>query len=68
MKSENVSTDKEAAQSFVVSFQKFMKEKNQSLDQIFNCDETNLLYCLLPEKTLAACLKKSADGRKKDKN
>ena len=44
-----------------------MREKNLSLNQVFNCDETGLNFRLLPEVTLAPSFEKSAAGRKKAK-
>ena len=38
-----------------------------SHDQVFNCDETGLQFCLLPAKTLARLFEKRAEGRKKAK-
>ena len=59
---------KEAADTFVPRFRKMVEEKQLSLDQIFNCDETGLYYRLLPQATLAMSFEKSADGRKKSKD
>ena len=56
-----LSADRDAANSFVTSFPKFV-QKNYSTDQ---CDETGFNFCLLPEKTLSDSFHKSADGRKK---
>ena len=60
MKGEKIPADEEAAQPFMASSQKFTKEKNRSLDQTINCDETGLLYHLLPEKAQKS-FKKSTD-------
>ena len=65
---EKLSADKDGADSFVISFSHFIKEKKFSLDQIFNCDETGLYFRLLPDVTLAASFEKTADGRKKAKD
>ena len=62
-----MSADKPAAEEFVTQFRNFVKTSNYSLDQIFNCDETGLYYKLLPQKTPASHLEKSADGRKGQK-
>lgn len=40
-------------------------EKCLSLHQIFNCDETGLNFCLLPQSSIASSFEQSADGRKK---
>ena len=49
----------------MLRFRKLVEEKKLSYNQIFNCDETGLNYCLLPETTLTSSFEKSADGRKK---
>lgn len=67
LQGEKLSTDEDAAIHFVPSFQKFVREKKYSMDQIFNADETGLYFRLLPDQTLAASFEKSADGRKKAK-
>ena len=67
LQGEKLSADTEAAVCFVASFSEFVEEKDYSIDQIFNCDETGLNFRLLPDKTLAASFEKSADGRKKSK-
>ena len=68
LEGEKLSADKEAADTFVPRFRKMVEEKQLSLDQIFNCDETGLYYRLLPQATLAMSFEKSADGRKKSKD
>jgi len=65
---EKLSGNKEEADKFKVSFRKLVKEKNFSLDQIFNCDETGLNFRLLPDCTLGAGFEKTAPGRKKSKD
>ena len=65
---EKLSADKDAADKFVSSFRKYVKDKNLSMDQIFNCDETGLYFRLLPDQTLAGSFEKSASGRKKSKD
>lgn len=67
LQGEKLSADKPAANDFISSFQNFIEENNYTLNQIFNCDETGLYYRLLPQKTLASSLEKSADGRKRQK-
>lgn len=67
LQGEKLSADRDAADTFVPSFTKFVKENGYSMDQIFNCDETGLNFRLLPDKTLAPSFEKSADGRKKAK-
>ena len=49
MQGEKLSADKEAADTFVCTFRKLVKEKNLSSNQIFNCDET--AWSLLPTFT-----------------
>lgn len=65
---EKLSGDNEQAEQFKVSFRKLVKEKNFTLHQIFNCDETGLNFRLLPDCTLAAGFEKSVAGRKKSKD
>jgi len=62
LQGEKLSADKE---DFITLFTSFIEEKHLTLHQIFNCSETGLNFCLLPEKTLAAAFEKPADGRKK---
>ena len=68
LQGEKLSADTEAAKEFVPSFNKYIKEKSLSLDQIFNADETGLCFRLLPDKTLAGAFEKSASNRKKSKD
>ena len=42
--------------------------KDYDSEQVFNCDESGLQFCLLPKKTLAYGFKKIAEGRKKSKD
>lgn len=49
---------------FGVKFQKFIKENNLHEDQLFNCDETGLNFCMLPSKSLAAKIEPWAPGYK----
>lgn len=65
---EKLSGNKEASDKFKVSFRKLVKEKDFSLNQVFNCDETGLNFRLLPDCTLAAGFEKTAAGRKKSKD
>lgn len=67
MQGEKFSSDEGSAKEFVEEFRKFFREKQLSLHQVFNCDESGLNYRLLPEATLAASFEKSAAGRKKSK-
>ena len=65
---EKLSGDQEQADEFVASFRTFVEERNLSLNQVFNCDETGLNFRLLPNCTLAAGFEKIAAGRKKSKD
>lgn len=42
MQGEKLSADMPAADDFVTFFQKFIEENNYTLNQIFNCDETQV--------------------------
>jgi len=42
--------------------------KDYELEQVFNCDETSLQFCLLPHKTLAHGMERRAECRKKSKD
>ena len=64
MHGKKLSSDCPAADQFIRDFKKFVNDSNYCLHQVFNCDETSLYYKLLPTSTLAAHFKKSADGRK----
>ena len=68
LQGEKLSADIDAADEFVASFPKFVKEGGYSLHQVFNCDETGLNFRLLPTKTLAQSFEKLADGHKKSKD
>ena len=67
LQGEELSTDREASVNYVSAFSKLVEEQELSLSQVFNRDETRLNFRLLPDKTLAACFEKSADGRKLSK-
>ena len=45
-----------------------IEEKNLILEQIYNADETGLLWKCLLQRTLVSCLEKSAPGFKKAKD
>ena len=64
---EKLSANREASATFITSFSRFAEEHQLTLNLMFNYDETELNFCLLPEKTLAASFEKSADGRKLSK-
>lgn len=67
-KVKNLSADRDASQDFISTFNDYIEDKQLTLHQIYNCDETGLNFRLLPDKTLAASFEKSADGRKKSKD
>ena len=54
LEGEKLSADTEASVTFITNFNKFVEERQLTLNQIFNCDETGLNFRLLPDKTLAA--------------
>ena len=45
-----------------------MEEKGLTAEQIYNADETGLLWKCLPDRTLVSCREKSAPGFKKSKD
>ena len=67
LEGEILSADTEANATFVTSFNEFGEEHQLTLNQIFNRDETGLIFHLLPDKTLAASFEHSVDERKQGK-
>lgn len=65
---ESISSDKNAAEKFQKEFEEFIKTEELTADQIYNTDESGLLYRMLPNKTLASKLEESAKGYKKSKD
>lgn len=67
LQGEKLSANREASSDFIPYFNNFIEERQLTLHQIFNCDETGLYFRLMPTKTLAASFERSADGRKESK-
>jgi len=67
LQGEQLSADQPAADRFIPEFKQVINNGGYKLEQVFNCDESGLCYKLLPTKTLAARFKKSAAGRKTQK-
>ncbi|XP_020298745.1 jerky protein homolog-like, partial [Pseudomyrmex gracilis] len=61
---ERLSADEEASAHFSTGFCKFIRDHHYSRDQIYNADETGLMWKSLPSKTLVANYEKKAPGRK----
>ena len=53
---------------FLQKLHKVIEEKNLIPEQIYNADETGLLWKCLPQRTLVSCREKSAPGFKKEKD
>jgi hypothetical protein len=56
------SSDQEAAEEYIDTFVKIMQEHDLPPEQIYNANETGLLWRCLPNKTLAGGDEKVADG------
>ena len=67
LQGEKLNANTDAAKKFILELKKVCKKQDLSLNQIFNCDETGLIFRLLPQSTLASSFEKSAAGRKKSK-
>lgn len=65
---EKLSAAEETVEPFLEKLQKVIKERGLILEQIYNADETGLLWKCLPQRTLVSCRKKSAPGFKKAKD
>lgn len=64
---EILSGNKEAADEFCTTFQKYVDDNNLLPEQIYNVDESGLYWKCLPSKTLAAEHERSAPGHKASK-
>lgn len=62
------SADEAAANEYKITFQKLVDEHQLSPAQIYNADETGLLWRCLPNSTLAGAEESSAKGFKKNKD
>ena len=58
----------ETVEPFLQKLHKVIEEKNLIPEQIYNADETGLLWKCLPQRTLVSCREKSAPGFKKAKD
>lgn len=65
---ETRSANEDSAQQFKEEFEKFIEDKKLSADQVYNADETGLLWRCLPTSTLAGGDEKEAKGFKKNKD
>ena len=65
---EKLSAAKETVEPFLQKLHKVIEEKNLIPEQIYNADETGLLWKCLPQRTLVSCREKSAPGFKKAKD
>ena len=61
---ESLSCNVELANSFKNKFKKYIAENVFLPEQIYNCDETDLVYKSLPNQTNVINFEKSAAGRK----
>ena len=64
---EKLSAPEETVEPFLQKLHKVIEEKNLIPEQIYNADETGLLWKCLPQRTLVSCREKSAPGFKKNK-
>jgi hypothetical protein len=62
------SADRDAAEEYKAIFDSLVKDDNLTACQIYNADETGLLWRCLPNSTLAAEGEKCAKGFKKNKD
>ena len=68
LQGEKLSADEPPAESFIPEFQKFVKDNDYSLDQVFNCDESGLYYKLLPQNSLVKSSEKVLLAIRRKKN
>ena len=54
LQGEKLSSDTTVVEPFKEQLQSLMERENLTLENLYNCDETGLLYRMLPNKTLAA--------------
>ena len=67
LQGEKVSSDLSAIEPFKKELQELLEQEHLTLDQLYNCDETGLLYKMLPSKTLASKSEREASTIKKPK-
>ena len=65
---EKLSAAEETVEPFLQKLHKVIEEKNLIPEQIYNANETGLLWKCLPQRTLVSCHEKSAPGFKKAKD
>ena len=65
---EKLSAAVETVGPFLQKLRKVIEEKGLTPEQIYNADETGLLWKCLPDRTLVACREKTAPGFKKSKD
>ncbi|XP_017791563.1 PREDICTED: tigger transposable element-derived protein 2-like [Habropoda laboriosa] len=61
---EKASADQDVANTFIDDFKKLIQEKNINLENIYNMDESGLLWKALPTKTLAEDEARNISGYK----
>ena len=64
---EKLSAAEETVEPFLQKLHKGLEEKHLIPEQIYNADETGLLWKCLPQRTLVSCREKSAPGFKKQR-
>ena len=64
MVGEKLSSNEDAIGPFQQEFQKVIREKNLTAEQVYNADESGLYWRLLADYTLASGNEQSAPGRK----
>ena len=64
---ENLSTNGAAVENFILEFKRKINELGLCPDQIYNADETGLVFKDLNNKTLVSHTEKTAPGRKNSK-
>jgi len=61
---EKLSADSSSIDPFKAKMQQVMEKEGLTLKQLYNSDETELYYRMMPAKTLASKFEKGAEGRK----
>ena len=64
---EKLSAAEETVEPFLRKLRQVMEEKGLTAEQIYNADETGLLWKCSPDRTPVSCREKSAPGLKKSK-
>lgn len=65
---EKLSAAVETVEPFLQKLRKVIKDEGLTPEQIYNADETRLLWKCLPDRILVACHEKTAQGFKKSKD